>query len=140
MNDAQFQKELNEAITAADNALYCLNSANKYLSSAGNWGIVDILGGGFFSTLVKHSKIDDAKREIENAKYALAQFTKELRDIGANNFINIEIGGFLTFADYFFDGLVADWLVQSKIRDAQNQVNQAIAQVNTIKNQLLQYR
>lgn len=135
-----YSKEINEAIDAADRALFYLNNANNYLSSAGNWGILDILGGGFISTLAKHSKIDDAKSEIENAKYAIQVLKKELQDVNTIVDINIDTGDFLTFADFFFDGFIADWLVQSKIRDAQRQIEQAIIQIQNIKNQLVSYR
>lgn len=43
---------------------------------------------------------------------------------------------FFTFADYFFDGIVADWLVQSKINDARRQVENAIVKVNYVMGQL----
>lgn len=132
-----YQQEVNEAIQACDNALYYLNNAQGYLSSAGNWGIMDLLGGGFISTIVKHSKLDDAQQEMENAKYAVQTLKKELQDVGRIESININVGDFLTFADFFFDGLVADWLVQSKIRDAERQVAQAIRQINEIRYQLL---
>ena len=46
--------------------------------------------------------------------------------------IRIDIGGFLTFADFFFDGIIADWLVQSKIQEARRQVADAINQVEWI--------
>lgn len=132
-----YQQEVNEALSACDNALYYLNNAQRYLGSAGNWGIMDLLGGGFISTLAKHSKLEDAKREMENAKYAVQSLKKELQDVGRIEDININVGDFLTFADFFFDGFVADWLVQSKIRDAERQVSQAINQINNIKYQLL---
>lgn len=41
------------------------------------------------------------------------------------------------FCRLFFDGFIADWLVQSKINDAQRQVNEAISMLNNIKEQLL---
>lgn len=132
-----YQQEVNEAINACENALYYLNNAQQYLGSAGNWGIMDLLGGGFISTIVKHSKLDDAQREMENAKQAVQILKKELQDVGRIESININVGDFLTFADFFFDGFVADWLVQSKIRDAERQVSQAIQQINDIKYQLL---
>ena len=59
-------------------------------------------------------------------------FQKELRDVEAIQNLQIDIGGFLTFADFFFDGLIADWLVQSKIKNARKQVADAIAQVEWI--------
>lgn len=140
MNDYNYQKEINEAVQAADNALYYLNNANQLLNSAGNWGIVDILGGGLISTLAKHSKMDKAKQELQQAKYAVQAFKKELQDVGRIENIDINVGDFLTFADFFFDGFVADWLVQSKIRDTQKQIQDAVYHITGIRNQLLNYR
>ena len=48
MNDME-ANEIREAIDAADNALDHLYSARKYLDSAGNWGLLDMLGGGQIS-------------------------------------------------------------------------------------------
>ena len=39
---------------------------------------------------------------------------------------------FLTFADFFFDGVIADYLVQSKIAEARAQVSDAIYQVERL--------
>ena len=44
--------------------------------------------------------------------------------------------GFLRFADYFFDGIVADWLVQDRINNARQQVDEAIRRVEQILRQL----
>ena len=32
--------------------------------------------------------------------------------------LNIDTGDFLSFADYFFDGFVVDWVVQDRINNA----------------------
>ncbi len=105
MNELE-RKEIREAIEAADEALYHLENANGYLRSAGNWGLLDIFGGGLISGLVKHNKMGNAEAEIDAAKRALQRFSKELRDV--SGYCSIHIGDFLTFADFFFDGLVAD--------------------------------
>ena len=41
-------------------------------------------------------------------------------------------GGFLTFADFFFDGLIADFMVQSKINNTINQIDAALAHIHPI--------
>ncbi len=41
MNDIE-RREIQEAISAADDALRHLQSAKKYLGSAGNWGLLGI--------------------------------------------------------------------------------------------------
>lgn len=50
--------------------------------------------------------------------------------------LKMDVGSFLTFADYFFDGIIADWMVQSKIGDALNQVREARRQVGGIRKRL----
>ena len=139
MDAYNIEKEMREAIQAGENALYSLQAAREELQKAGNWGIVDLLGGGFFTSLIKHSKMDNASRLMENAKYDLKRFQKELRDVTVNTNLSIDCSDFLTFADFFWDGIIADWLVQSKINDAKRQVDEAIAQVEQILRGLKQY-
>lgn len=59
------EKEKREAIEAGRRALNSLNAAKENLNSAKNWGLVDMFGGGFFSTMLKHSKMDQAKQNME---------------------------------------------------------------------------
>ena len=56
-------------------------------------------------------------------------FQRELSDLCLSVDLRMEVGGFLSFADFFFDGLVADYLVQSKIASAREQVEDAIVVV-----------
>ena len=128
------KKEINEAIFAADDALFHLESARKYLSSAGNWGLLDIFGGGTITGLVKHSKMGNAEREVQAAKYALQKFSKELKDV--SGYSSIHINDLLTLADFIFDGFLADVFVQSKINDAKRQCDDAIRQVKTIRGEM----
>lgn len=62
----------------------------------------------------------------------LEVFQRELRDVSIRIDLDMEIGGFLTFADFFFDGILADYLVKSKISDAKDEVEEAITQVTQI--------
>lgn len=125
------ERERQEAIRAGERALNSLRDAEHYLGGARLWGIVDLFGGGGLSGLLKHAKIHDASRSMERAKADLLAFQRELRDVDIAD-LRIDIGGFLTFADFFFDGLVADWLVQSKIQNARRQVVEAITRVEQI--------
>ena len=131
-----FEKERNEAILAGERALDSLRAARDELNSAGNWGIVDLLGGGLISGLVKHSKMSNAQNYMEQAKWNLQNFSRELQDVNMVHNLNLELGDFLTFADLFFDGVVADWLVQDRINETKRQVEDAIRHVETILGQL----
>lgn len=83
--------------------------------------------------------MDEASRLMEQARYDLKKFQKELRDVTVNTDLSLNCGDFLTFADFFWDGVVADWLVQSKINEARSQVEQAIPQVEQILSNLKRY-
>ena len=129
-------KEKREAIEAGERALQSLRCAQDNLNSAKNWGMVDLFGGGFISTMVKHSKMDRAQQYMEQARYDLQSFSRELNDVNMACDLHIETNDFLTFADYFFDGFVADWLVQDRINNARSQVNEAIRRTEQILRQL----
>ena len=125
------QKELTEAIQAGDAASRGLRQVQTALQSAANWGTWDMLGGGMLSTMAKHSKIDSAKRHAHAAQRQLRRFEEELADAGQRLNVSLEIGGFSKFADYFFDGLIADWVVQSKIQKASSACSSAMSQVSS---------
>lgn len=136
MSDANCRKDIREAVRAGEDARNCLKQAKKCLDSAGNWGIVDLLGGGIITTWMKRSRMNEADELVQQARGALKRFQKELMFVENIPEFRIKTGDFLTFADYFFDGIVADWLVQSKINDARQQVEDAIEKVDYIMNLL----
>lgn len=76
---------------------------------------------------------------MEFAKNQLQVFQKELSDVVLPYEIHIRVDGFLTFADFFFDGLVADWLVQSKLKAAKEEIDNAIYYVETTISDLQNY-
>ena len=129
-------REINEAIQAGERALTSLRKAEEKLTSASNWGLWDIFGGGLISGIAKHSKMNEASSYLEEAKRNLTIFQKELRDVNGTYGLQLDIGGFLSFADFFFDGLIADYLVQTKIQDAKVQVRDAIQSVSGVLAQL----
>lgn len=130
------EKEKREAIEAGQRALNNLHTARENLNSAKNWGLVDMFGGGFFTTMMKQSRMDQAKRNMDLAKLALRNFSKELKDVNIACNLNLDMGVFLTFADYFFDGFAVDWMVQERINKARNQVEEAIRRTEEALNQL----
>lgn len=123
-------KELQEAIGAGTTAQQSLEQVRSELRSAANWGTWDLLGGGTVSTWAKHSKIDSAKRQAQVAQRHLQRFREELADADQRLHVSLgDIGGFSTFADYFFDGLITDWVVQSKVQKASEACDSAISKV-----------
>lgn len=136
MSNELMKREMQEAIEAGEKALQSLGAAKEKLDSARNWGIFDMLGGGLISDMVKHSKMNAAASLMEKAKYDLQIFQRELKDVQVSMDLRMEISSFLSFADFFFDGIFADYLVQNKITDAREQVNDAIQYINRILDDL----
>lgn len=129
-------REVWEAIQAGERARASLQEADRQLASAGSWGLIDIFGGNTVSGLMKHMKVNNASRCVEEARRDLDAFRNELGDLRDIDGLNVDIDGFLTFADFFFDGFVADLFVQSKISRGRQQVQEAIRRVDDILRQL----
>lgn len=132
------KQEVWEALEAGKRALYSLTEAKNSLSTARGFGVWDMLGGGLGAGIFKHAKINDASRQVEAAKSDLRRFQKELSDVNMACNLNMDVGEFLTFADFFFDGFLADVLVQSKMKDMAKQLDEAIGQVKHMVNELEQ--
>lgn len=133
MMNESMAKEIREARAAGIRALNSLRRAQKHLDSARGWGIYDMLGGGMISSLIKHSKIGDAQQCVEQAQYDLQVFSRELADV---HLPSVQIDNFLSFADLFLDGFLADFLVQRRINEARSQIESACRQVEDILRQL----
>ena len=63
---------------------------------------------------------DEELRELLQG--TLRAFKTELTDVEVIADMQVNIDGFLRFADYFFDGLFADWSAMKRISQAQGQV------------------
>lgn len=129
-------KELKEADSAGYNLLDALNKVIDSLKSAADWGTFDILGGGMLSTAIKHNHIDKAKECSYEVKDRIRKFQRELKDVDREFNLDINIGSFASFADFFFDGFFIDWYVQSSIKDALNNAEKLKRNVYIILNRI----
>ena len=103
------RREVQEAIFAGERARASLQEADRQFASAGNWGLIDIFGGNTVSGLMKHMKINNASRCVEEARRDLDAFRSELGDLRD---------------------------VQSRISKGRRQVQEAIRRVDDILRQL----
>ena len=119
-----------------------LENVISYFKSAGNWGVADLIGGGLIITAVKHSKINKAKSAVNEVQHLLGCFQRELSDlkISPESQLGIDVSSFQTFADYIFDGLIFDWIVQSKInkslKNARSMQDNMLKIMKNLQNQL----
>lgn len=130
------KREIKEAISAGTKAKNIANQVLSELDDAEGWGTWDLLGGGLISDLAKHSSLDDAQEEIEHLQVQLRRFKTELADVTIRAEMQVNVDGFLRFADYFFDGLFADWAVLDKIEESQAEVKNIISQIQAVLDKL----
>jgi hypothetical protein len=131
-------KELREATLAGESVRHSLDRVLESLSSARNWGTWDMFGGGMLSTHIKHSRIDDARGHVHDAQVQAARFERELADVDLKVDVAIQFSSFSKFADYFFDNLITDWIVNSRIDESRSSASAARARVDMVLAQLRQ--
>jgi len=131
-------EEYQEAIDAGEMAHHSLMDAGNSFDKAKGWSTFDMFGGGMITTAIKHSHLDTAKKSVHLAERKLQQFQDELLDIKNHLNVNLDIGQILTFADYFFDGIIVDWMVHDKISNAANQIDETKQLVKQTVRQLQQ--
>ena len=108
-------KELTEAIWAGKDALRTTHQVLETLDSAKGWSTWDIVGGGLLVDIAKHRELDHAQEQVEQLQIDLRRFKTELVDVEITAELQVSVDGFLKFADFFFDGLFADWAVLDHI-------------------------
>lgn len=129
-------KEIEEALVAGKTALRTTNSILSSLNSADGWGTWDLLGGGALTSVMKHDHLDKAQKQVEHLQVQLNHFKTELTDVSISANMKVSIDGFLLFADYFFDGVFADWVVLDKINKSQAQVKNTKRDIENVINHL----
>ena len=123
---------LERARAAGTRALQSLDEAADQLDSARNWGLLDILGGGILTSLVKRSRLDGASEAVERAQRDLEAFARELRDCSGVTGVDLRRSDMLELFDIAFDNSITDLFVQSRIEDARADVRRARARVQAI--------
>ena len=131
------KQEIKEAISAGYSARSTADRILSELEDADGWNTWDILGGGGIIThMAKHSHLDEAQDLVQELQSQLRRFKTELADIQISANMQVNIDGFLRFADYFFDGLFADWAVGDKISQSLSSVSNTKSEINRMLDKL----
>lgn len=129
-------KEIKEAQKAGYIAFEVLEKVQKNLNSAKNWGTYDLIGGDFLGAMMKHSRIDEAQRLLQESIYKLNAFEKELKDVQGFHLDLINLSTWDYTFDILFDNIFTDMSIQNKINQSLNQIRHALHQVETTLQQL----
>lgn len=123
--------EINEAIEAGDVVIKRANNVLDYLNDAKLWGIFDMFSRrSLLSSIVKHSKLDNAQDAMEELKASLDRFNSELNDVKVSCKVNnVDFDGWIKFFDIFCDDFLVDLYTVSKISDSKNKISELIEKV-----------
>jgi len=113
-----------EALNIVRQILPLLDQAEHSFKSARNWGFVDIFGGGLIVDLIKHSHLNSAGTVMNQINYLLHDLQRVLQGLTIPADYSMNTATFATFADFVFDGILADTYMQSKIMTSLDQVRE----------------
>lgn len=130
--------QINRALSLTDQLIGCLDDAERQLSSARNWGFLDVLGGGLIVDLIKHSKLRNAQATMEHVNNIMQELQQVLGSISIPGDYRMEVGGFATFADFFFDSGIVDIYMTAKIMNSLSEVKKLKARAYELKHRLSQ--
>lgn len=129
-------KEMDEAIQAGIRAKEKAEDVVGELDSAKGWGVYDMLGGGMISGMIKHDHINHAQDQIEDVQLAIRAFNTELADVVDTKELKVNIGEMLRFADFLFDGLFVDMMVQDEIEQALTNMQEVVERIVSVLEEL----
>lgn len=125
-DDAAQLREIREAQDACESALTSLGQAQQRVDSARSWGTYDTwFGGGLFSSLIKHNRIDEAESYMQAVDDALNRLRRELADVHMDSaaFGGVGVTDLTRTLDVWFDNFFSDLAVQSRLKDADERLD-----------------
>ena len=131
-------KEEGEAAAAAAAALEALDAVRQSLDSAAGWSTYDTwFGGGIVASSVKHTRMDEAADAAATADRQLAVLRSELADVTEAGVIApLPVSAGTRFADIWLDNFFTDLSVDSRIRQASDNVEATLRQVSDVRDRM----
>lgn len=135
-DDSTFIYDVRSAIEAADYALQCLHNAESAVNTSSNASVLDMLTTGFFTSLLKHSSLEDAEYEIRVAAQALDSLNVELDAVKKAKSVKLQYPKLTSVIDLWFDSGFMDCITHLQIDKVRRKIKGAIRQVEAIRYEL----
>lgn len=119
--------------------LKLLDKAENHFKSARNWGWIDIFGGDFISTVVKHVKISKGSQVMTEISVLLERLQNKLSNCNFSNYYTVNQMSFSSIGDFLFDGLIFDSYVQSKIFSSLDEVRNLRNKIQLLRESFNKY-
>ena len=132
--------ELDRAIDTGREVFYCLKRAEEKLNKASGWGAIDLVWANFITSSLKHRRIAEANREIEQARVYLEALNHQLGKTVLPDNLNVHVNEISRIADVWFASRVMDVYFQDKINDALDGIEKAKSQVKQVVKEMKKVR
>lgn len=129
------ERELTEAIRAGREAVSTADGVLECLDRAAKWSTADAFGIDL-ADFPKYAALEDAHSRTLELQIRLNAFRSELADVELDEELQVQMEGLLKFADFFFDGLLADLAVRDRIDRARTSVGRAKDRVGALLGRL----
>ena len=125
-------QKIEEILDTGRVTLDSLKQAQIKLDSVKSWITIDGFGGSLIISIVKHSKIEETLQFLEDAKKNVRKFQLQLKTIELPITVKKDVGIFVSFATFFLDGTVENYLMKEKVNDVIEQLDDAVEMVECI--------
>ena len=132
MNEEIKIQKIKETLETGQVALETLKQAQIKLDSVKSWITIDGFGGSLLISIVKHSKIEETLQVLEEAKKNVRRFQLQLKTIELPMGVKKDVGIFVSFATFFLDGTVENYLIKERVGDVTEQLDDAVRMVECI--------
>lgn len=128
--------QIQNALSTVNRLIPLVEEAECHFKSARNWSFLDVLGGGVLVDFMKYRKLGKASDSMNEINYLMQELSQKLGSIEIPNDYRMQFGGFLTFADFFFDGIFVDAYMTSKIMNSLDEVQKLKSRLYVLKSNL----
>lgn len=125
----QLQLQLHDTMTQLDKMISQLKSAKQ-------WSWVDLLGGDFFSSMVKRKKMKNISEDLQQLQPKLQHLKHALEDANIQVDSAIDHSTSRQFFDTFFDNIITDLKVQGEIKDMLAELKELRQALTTYQQQI----
>ena len=132
MNEEIKIQKIKETLETGQVALETLKQAKIKLDSVKSWITIDGFGGSLLISIVKHSKIEETLQVLEEAKKNVRRLQLQLKTIELPMGVNKDVGIFVSFATFFLDGTVENYLIKERVNDVTEQLDDAVEMIEAI--------
>ena len=132
MNEEIKIQKIKETLETGQVALETLKQAQIKLDSVKSWITIDGFGGSLLISIVKHCKIEETLQVLEEAKKNVRRFQLQLKTIELPMSVKKDVGIFVSFATFFLDGTVENYLIKERVGDVTEQLDDAVRMVECI--------